>query len=273
MLHLPCHPKEWFLFGLFCLGGVWTIVYECCIVVWYYHQDWNCVVIFHIVTIALLACLIYSNMYFLISSDVSARQVSRREQTIPAGWMYCEQCRLHVPPRSHHCKLCNLCILKRDHHCWFAGYCIGFSNHRYFVSLALYTSIAGLYANGYNWQFVMHEKGGLAWTTLPSLFAPHVGFMLGYYSLYEFAFTVNTSVGFFFTIFFLWMLWVQAQQIVSGQVMHERKKNICVYNLGLRKNIQEVFGSRGLIALFCPFVTSQLAGDGTGFSGHIRKSE
>ncbi|CAG5122195.1 unnamed protein product [Candidula unifasciata] len=273
MLHLPCHPKEWFLFGLFWLGGVWTIIYECCIVVWYYHQHCNWLVISHIVTVTLLACLIYSNMYFLLSKDVSARQLNRCQETCPPGWTFCKQCQFHVPPRSHHCKLCNLCILKRDHHCWFAGYCIGFKNHRYFVSLAFYMSIAGLYANIYNWQFVLNEKGGFTWTTLPSLFAPHVGLMLGYYSLYEFALTVNTSVGFFFTIFFVWMFCVQVLQIISGQVMHERKKGIHVYNLGFRTNLQEVFGPRGLISLLCPFVPTQLAGDGTEFSSHTQKTE
>lgn len=272
MLHLPRYPKEVFLFGLFWIGGVWTIVYETCIVMPYYHREFNIAVMLHLTSLAFLACIIYSNMYCLISTDVSIKQIKEPHGTLDSGWRYCEKCSCNTPPRSHHCKICDTCILKRDHHCWFAGYCVGFNNHRYFVALALYTSIAGVYANIYNWDFFLNYKGGFAWTTILSLIAPHVGMMLGYYTILEFALTVNTSVGLFFTIFFIWLLCSQVLQMVSGQVMYERRKEIYDYNLGLRNSINEIFGSAGLLGLLCPFLPTRLSGDGTVFPKQADKT-
>ncbi|KAK3728789.1 hypothetical protein RRG08_013512 [Elysia crispata] len=204
----------------------------------------------------------------MISTDVAFKPqevISTVKKSSSDGWKYCQLCQIEAPPRSHHCKICAECILKRDHHCWFSGYCVGFQNHRYFICLVLHASVAGLFANIYNWEYVMAVKGGFTWTTLPSLLAPHVGLVFGHYSAYQFIITCITSVGTMFTIFFVSLLGIQINQMFHGQVQYERKKDITDYSLGFNNSVIEIFGSAGLWALFCPFLKSTLPGDGTSF--------
>ncbi|CAL1526517.1 unnamed protein product [Lymnaea stagnalis] len=265
MFHLPRTTTDWIMFFIFWLGGLWTLFYEYYFIMCSYHKDWNSYVIFHVAVAGFLALSIYTNMILIISSDVTTRSVSLSAVLPSDKWKYCDICQLSAPPRSHHCKLCNACILKRDHHCWFAGYCIGFSNHRYFICLAFYMSIAGVYANIYNWDFFLSVKGGFTWTTLPSLIAPHVGLMFGTYTFYEFFITIVSSTGFLVTIVFLWLLETQILQFVKGQVMHEKKKGINDYSLGLSNTFNEIFGSAGFWVFLCPLVRTKLPGDGTSF--------
>ncbi|GFR77135.1 palmitoyltransferase [Elysia marginata] len=267
-LHLPQNLNDAALFALFWLGGVFTLVYECYFILWSYHSEWNATVVSLYVLAFYLAGIIYFCMYKIISTDVSFKGHEDNvavESESSEGWKYCQVCQINSPPRSHHCKICDECILKRDHHCWYAGYCIGYQNHRYFVCLVLHCSIAGLFANVYNWEYVMAVKGGFTWTTLPSLIAPQVGLVFGQYSTFEFVMTCVTSAGTLFTIFFISLLVIQFTQIINGQVQYEKKKGITDYSLGFKNNIAEVFGLVGLWALLCPFVTSPLPGDGKRF--------
>lgn len=272
-LHLPQNKKDGALFAVFWFGGVFTIVYECHFILWSYHTEWNTTVVGLYVLTFYLAFINFTCMYKIITTDVSFKQrkdvVAKSFQS--EGWKFCQVCELMAPPRSHHCKICNECILKRDHHCWYAGYCIGFQNHRYFFCLALHASVAGLLANYYNWEHVMLIKGGFAWTTLPGLIAPHVGLVLGQYSLHEFIMTVVTSAGAMFTLFFVSLLVFQVIQLIGGQVQHEKKKGITDYSLGFKNSVAEIFGSAGLWALVCPFVPSTLPGDGTAFPRRDKK--
>ena len=276
-VHLPQNPKDASLFALFWLGGVFTLVYECYFILWSYHTDWNSTVISLYVLTFYLAAMIYTSMYKIVSTDVTLKAKKGNDVIVKRspseGWKYCQLCQIEAPPRSHHCKICDECVLKRDHHCWYAGYCIGFQNHRYFICLVVHTSIAGLFANIYNWEFVMAAKGGFTWTTLPSLIAPHAGLVFGQYSIYEFVITCITSAGTLFTMFFVALLVIQLIQMAEGQVQHERKKGIRDYSLGFRNSVEEIFGSAGLWAMLCPFIPTTLPGDGTSFRRREEKLE
>ncbi|KAH9507332.1 hypothetical protein Btru_057802 [Bulinus truncatus] len=233
MFHLPRTRNDLLLFTVFWLGGLFTLFYEYCIVLASYHDSWNGYVTFHIIMSGFLAVMIYVNMLMLITSDVSANSVVVPNGEPPKGWKYCDKCQRNAPPRSHHCKFCNECILKRDHHCWFAGYCVGYNNHRYFFCLAFYMSLAGIYANVYNWEFFMKVKGGLAWSTLPV---------------------------------------TQIIQLCTGQVQYERKKKILDYSRGIKNTYREIFGTAGLWILVCPLIPTTLPGDGTSFETREKKT-
>ena len=47
--------------------------------------------------------------------------------------LYCPECKIHRPPRSHHCKTCGRCIALKDHHCFYIGNCAGSRNYRSFI--------------------------------------------------------------------------------------------------------------------------------------------
>ncbi|XP_055895954.1 probable palmitoyltransferase ZDHHC24 [Biomphalaria glabrata] len=271
MLHLPRTRNDKLLFIVFWLGGLFTLYYECCLVLASYHDSWNGYVTFHVTFSAVLALYIYLYMFMLIRSDISTNSIIIKNGDLSEGWKYCQRCQRNAPPRSHHCKCCDLCILKRDHHCWFAGYCVGYSNHRYFICMAFYMSLAGIYANVYNWEFFLKVKGGLAWSTVPGLLAPHVGLIFGVYSWYEFFITLTTTVGALFTFLFVWLLAIQIIQFSTGQVKYERKNNIFDYATGYKNTFKEIFGSAGLWVFLIPFIPTKLPGDGTRFAKVDRK--
>lgn len=70
--------------------------------------------------------------------------VMTERSNLVGEFTYCEKCGSLRPARSHHCSQCNRCVLRRDHHCMWLGNCVGLHNHKQFVLLLLYTSLACL---------------------------------------------------------------------------------------------------------------------------------
>ncbi|OCT81247.1 palmitoyltransferase ZDHHC2-like [Xenopus laevis] len=74
------------------------------------------------------------------------------------AFRYCDICQLLKPERCHHCPVCDICILKLDHHCVFLNNCVGFSNYKsfllcvvYALLLCLFTSAVSLYGSILFW--------------------------------------------------------------------------------------------------------------------------
>ncbi|XP_074658534.1 putative palmitoyltransferase ZDHHC24 isoform X2 [Tubulanus polymorphus] len=261
----PRTPRDRITFLIFLGGGPFLIWYELFHVRPRIDHDpdllWH-----HLVATAFIFVGVYTNLYKMVSTDISTGFLSKRDvgDKSKPGDRYCDICKRRTPVRTHHCKLCNVCILKRDHHCWFAGYCVGYGNQRYYVMAIAYCWIAGFYAQAYYIEFVKAVLGSSLWQ-LGSLLAPHVPFMLGYYTAYEFVIAALTSIGIFLQIVLTWLLQIQLVQIVGGQTRHERAKNITKYNLGLVANVREVFGDRWYLVWLSAFIPSRLPGDGVHF--------
>ncbi len=45
---------------------------------------------------------------------------------------YCQKCKRHKPPRTHHCRQCDRCVLRMDHHCVWLNNCVGHRNYKAF---------------------------------------------------------------------------------------------------------------------------------------------
>lgn len=256
---------------VFILGGVFLLWYEVYHILPTYYSnhsnpDTQQEIRIHYAFAIFFAVNIYGNMFKVMTTDCSKnRYMYMSSSLLPDGWRYCPECDLNLPPRSHHCKICDTCILKRDHHCWFAGCCIGYHNHRYYVAMVTHMVIAGLYCNIFNLSFVVSVKGHLTLYTFLSYIGPHFGWMFGYYDLYTFAITGMTSVGTVLLFLFSWLLYIQVTQIIRGGTQFECKKNIKIYNLGLRQNIREILGKRWYFVLLFPWIPSPLLGTGNQF--------
>ncbi|XP_064639186.1 probable palmitoyltransferase ZDHHC24 [Lineus longissimus] len=272
------HDRITFVF--FLLGGPFCVWYEFYLVMptYTYNPDLLWV---HKLVVSVIFAGVYGNLFFMISSDTSTKP--ERQLALNAAteddpstdkkmWNYCEKCERLCPPRSHHCKICNVCILRRDHHCWFSGYCVGHTNQRHYIMTIAYCWLAGLYAHIYQIEFI-RQTLGFSFRTLISVIAPHMVWLLGYYTNWEFfiAALFSLAVGFFLLL--TWLLQIQLAQVMTGQTKHERTKGMPGDDKGFIRNIQEVLGTRWYLVWVCPFALSPLPGDGIHYGSSFRKSD
>ncbi|KAB2597883.1 protein S-acyltransferase 12 [Pyrus ussuriensis x Pyrus communis] len=67
----------------------------------------------------------------------STQSSDGRERRPQVG--YCSRCQNGKPPRCHHCSVCQRCVLKMDHHCVWVVNCVGARNYKFFLLFLLYT--------------------------------------------------------------------------------------------------------------------------------------
>jgi len=60
----------------------------------------------------------------------------------PGKATWCKKCSIPRPERAHHCHICGICVLRMDHHCPYIFNCVGFNNHKQFILLVCYSSLA-----------------------------------------------------------------------------------------------------------------------------------
>ena len=250
--------------SVFLIGGVFTMWYELYHVMPTYQlavstQMFNYFMAAWCFTGAL------TNWYKLISTRTFAYSVELNDRK-ESDWRYCERCFQFSPPRCHHCTVCNVCVLKRDHHCWFAGCCIGFSNQRFYICMVVYIWLAALYSNVFNALYVYRVMGGFGLSSIFSLAFPHGAAVLGLVDFHQFCISVVSFIGFALLFLFSWLLQIQLTQMYHGQTKHERKQGITQYDLGWRKNVEEVLGHRYKLVLLWAWIPSQLLGDGVTFT-------
>ncbi|KAH8334858.1 hypothetical protein KR074_007306, partial [Drosophila pseudoananassae] len=54
---------------------------------------------------------------------------------------FCQKCEGYKAPRSHHCRRCDRCVLKMDHHCPWINNCVGWNNQaNFFLFLVFFLS-------------------------------------------------------------------------------------------------------------------------------------
>uniref|UniRef100_K1QA77 Palmitoyltransferase n=1 Tax=Magallana gigas TaxID=29159 RepID=K1QA77_MAGGI len=165
-------------------------------------------------------------------------------------WTYCDVCELKIPPRTHHCYFCKACILKRDHHCFMVGTCIGHKNQRYFVVMAFWTMVCGLFGGVFTFVYIKHLHWPFApWT---DFFLPltiyrtlwhgsiplHIGLMI-YHLHMEFLF------GALGTFYFISQMLIISQ----GKTLYELTKEVPVKSSNsVNSNYVSVFVSNMAVA-------------------------
>ena len=160
-------------------------------------------------------------------------------------WTRCDKCNMNIPPRTHHCDFCKACVLKRDHHCFMVGTCIGHKNQRYFVVVAFWTMMCGLFGALFTFAYVSHIHWPFApWTDffLPitvyrTLWSDKIPLHIGIMILHLHLECLFGFLGFFYFV-------SQMLIIAQGKTLHELAKEVPVKNFNsVNSNFVSVFGN------------------------------
>lgn len=93
--------------------------------------------------------------------ETPEREVLPEGYQPPRCWMpgspaFCGKCLMWRPERAHHCKALGTCVLRMDHFCPWISNCVGFRNHKQFMLMNLYVTLASV-----AFVFTLREPSGL----------------------------------------------------------------------------------------------------------------
>lgn len=181
------------------------------------------------------------------------------------NFMYCNICQCAVPLRCWHCDVCDVCILTRDHHCTFSTTCVGHYNRRYFLWFLLYLSAASFYEiiliGYYTYcEVTIHLSDLMVLIPIQSIIT---GFHLTIGQIFIVLLTLNLVAVTMSTL----LLFYHLNKVCKGLVCHDRQDSN--YDLGLKRNLQTVFGEKWYITWISPFIESKLPYNGLDWQRHI----
>ncbi|KAJ1994784.1 palmitoyltransferase for Vac8p [Coemansia sp. RSA 1358] len=155
---------------------------------------------------------------------------------------YCQKCNVPKPDRAHHCSVCGVCVLKMDHHCPWVNNCIGFSTQKAFLLFIFYTAfyclIIAVSTLVFYIKFIYNAPGTQEVEITPlALIVLSLSFSLALV---------------FFSGFHIYLAFSNLTTIESYERNNFRadvrrrgsmKKHINLFDLGIKKNLKQVFGS------------------------------
>ncbi|KAM3746660.1 hypothetical protein ACB098_06G218100 [Castanea mollissima] len=164
----------------------------------------------------------------------------------PVG--YCPHCQNGKPPRCHHCSICQRCILKMDHHCVWVVNCVGAHNYKFFLLFLVYTFLETtmdtlvLLPN-----FIQFFSEAINHSSSP-----------GNLAIIFLAFVLNLAFALSLLCFIIMHASLVSSNTTSVEV-HEKKKTIrWRYDLGRKKNFEQVFGTKKALWLLPLFSKEDL---------------
>uniref|UniRef100_A0A8D8PT01 Palmitoyltransferase n=1 Tax=Cacopsylla melanoneura TaxID=428564 RepID=A0A8D8PT01_9HEMI len=164
---------------------------------------------------------------------------------------FCKLCQGYKAPRAHHCRKCGRCVMKMDHHCPWINNCVGHVNHAHFTTFLL-SAICGCTHSAIMLSITMYRFINRRYYFLRR--EPVVNFSLS--TLIMTVFSIGLSVGVVIAVGMLFYFQVKAilknQTNIEDWIVEKASKRkrdepfVYPYNLGWKKNIQLVFGSRSM---------------------------
>lgn len=224
-----------------------------------FYEEGSLLYRFHIMTGTFILFNISANLMATIICDTSIKG-KILPSTLGPNWRFCAVCESTAPPRSWHCSTCNICILKRDHHCIFTSCCIGHYNLRYFLMFVFYLFIATVYATFYNTYFILNYIDFTNIYTYIRIIFPLAMVFVDWSDgqLYTFLYLI-IIIGSVFTGV---LLYFHLNLILRGMVTYEKHHGLNLYDMGKKRNLQDVLGYRWYLTWISPFIASELPGDG-----------
>ena len=155
-------------------------------------------------------------------------------------------CNVFKPERSHHCSACNRCVLNMDHHCLWLNNCVGFWNRKHFMLTIVYAqTITLLIEFTLCYDFYL----ALSWGLQQKFMDPRdKTFWKNFIVLL--AFTLNTLLCLLLSAFskFHWRLATENKTTIEN-LEHNQKPYESQYDIGLKENLYQIFGSNFWLAL------------------------
>ncbi|ELP93300.1 palmitoyltransferase PFA3, putative [Entamoeba invadens IP1] len=176
----------------------------------------------------------------------------------------CDKCGFGKPERTHHCSKCKECVLCMDHHCLYIANCVGFNNKKYFILLLLYNTLMSSFVVFINsplavYAFLYPEVGPMYDKVFRFFDLIHFGA-----ALYSFVLVFQTAPYMLSAVFCnlttIDLIIKGSSGLLSSHQSQIRNK----YDLGVKKNITQIFGNDGVLAFF-PTKPKGLTSDGITF--------
>lgn len=165
---------------------------------------------------------------------------------------YCFLCRCIKPDRAHHCSICGKCVLRYDHHCPWTNSCISFTNYKFFVLFLgwalTFCSFVAITSLEYFISF---------WQELDHVSNPGAKFHLLFLFFAALMFSISVSSLFFYHLFLITKNRTTLESFRAPIFANGPQKY--GFDLGWRKNFQEIFGKDFYKALLPTYTTR---GDG-----------
>ncbi|KAI4328966.1 hypothetical protein L6164_021276 [Bauhinia variegata] len=153
---------------------------------------------------------------------------------------YCSRCQNGKPPRCHHCSVCQRCVLKMDHHCVWVVNCVGARNYKYFLLFLLYTFLETTLDCVALVPSFIRFFGGAKGHTLST----------GGFAVVFLASVLNLAFALSLLCFVIMHLSLLLSNTTSVEVYEKKKGFRWRYDLGRKKNFEQVFGTKKALWLF-----------------------
>ncbi|KAK3194540.1 hypothetical protein Dsin_025850 [Dipteronia sinensis] len=177
------------------------------------------------------------------SDTVGSEGLDRRQQV-----GYCDKCRNGKPPRCHHCSVCQRCVLKMDHHCVWVVNCVGARNYKFFLLFLLYTFLeTTLDTLVLMPNFIKFFGKARDHSASPANLA--VIFL---------AFILNLAFALSLLCFIVMHASLLSSNTTSIEVYEKKRVVRWKYDIGRKKNFEQVFGAKKVLWFFPLFSKEDL---------------
>ncbi|XP_015076671.1 probable protein S-acyltransferase 12 isoform X1 [Solanum pennellii] len=201
---------------------------------------------------------------------LSTEQIERR-QSQSRG--YCSKCQNGKPPRCHHCSVCQRCVLKMDHHCIWVVNCVGARNYKFFLLFVVWSwlwnillSFVMLFAekSRRNTPAVflpVNEVYTFLITTLDTLVllpsfikffrqSKNQSLLPGNIAVIFLVFVLNLAFSLSLLCFVIMHASLLSSNTTSVEVYEKKKSPQWRYDMGWKRNFEQVFGANKVLWFF-----------------------